>query len=148
MSRLVLLDTGPLGFIARRRPDPAVLLWTRRLSAAGVRLAIPEICDYELRRELQRARLNGSVQALDALSALFDYLPLDTTIMRLAAQLWAEARQRGKPTADLKELDGDVILAAQARLLIAAGHDVVIATANVGHLSRFVPARPWESITL
>lgn len=147
MSRLILLDTGPLGQLARRRLDPAHALWTRRLSAAGARLVIPEICDYELRRELVRAGLTNSIQALDALSTVFDYQPIDTATMRLAAQLWAQVRQQGQPTADLKELDGDVILAAQARLLIEAGHDVVVATINVGHLSRLVPAQFWDTIS-
>lgn len=146
MSRFVLLDTGPLGLLARRRPDPAIVLWTRRLNATGARLAIPEICDYELRREFVRAHLSSSLQALDALPTLFDYLPLDTAIMRLAAHLWAQVRQQGKPTADPKELDGDVILAAQARLLIDAGHDALVATTNVGHLSRLVPTQLWNAI--
>ncbi len=146
MSRFILLDTGPLGQIARRRPDPSVVLWTRQLNAGGARLAIPDICDYELPREFVRARLMGSLQALDSLAIVFDYLPIDTATMRLAAQLWARVRQQGKPTADPKELDGDVILAAQAQLLIDAGHDVVVATSNVGHLSRVAPAQLWNTI--
>jgi hypothetical protein len=42
-------------------------------------------------------------------------------------------------------LDADVVLAAQALTLGAA--PVVIATSNVGHLSRFVPAELWQNIT-
>lgn len=147
MNRFVLLDTGPLGQIARRRPDQRIVHWTRMLVTDGARLVIPEICDYELRRELVRARLVDSIGALDDLATLFDYLPIDTATMRLAAELWAQVRESGKPTADLKELDGDVIIAAQARLLSEAGHDVVVATNNVAHLSRLVPAHPWETIT-
>jgi hypothetical protein len=50
------------------------------------------------------------------------------------------------PTADPLELDADVILAAQAYLLIRTGLDVVVATTNVGHLARFVPAKKWDEI--
>jgi predicted nucleic acid-binding protein len=146
MSRYILLDTGPLGQIARRRGNPAMLEWTRRLLAGGARLAVPEICDYELRREYLRARLANSVKALDQLVTFLDYLPVTTDAMRLAARLWAEVRQQGMPTADLKDLDGDVILAAQAQLLSAVGHDVVVATGNVGHLSRLVHAQAWDTI--
>lgn len=46
------------------------------------------------------------------------------------------------PTADDKELDGDVILAAQAEQA-----DALVATENVGHLSRFVDAQAWRDIS-
>ena len=62
----------------------------------------------------------------------------------VVAHFWAEARQQGQPTADDKTIDADVILAAQASTLQAS--DVVIATTNVGHLARFVPARLWQDI--
>lgn len=74
------------------------------------------------------------------------YLPITTAVMLKAAELWAEARRSGQPTADAKALDGDVILAAQAILAAEDGNDVVIATTNVGHLSRFVDAYEWGSI--
>jgi predicted nucleic acid-binding protein len=61
--------------------------------------------------------------------------------MQRAAQLWAEARNHGVPTADPKELNVDVILAAQAERVKA-----IIVTDNVGHLSRFIEARRWQDI--
>ena len=67
------------------------------------------------------------------------YQPITTEIMLKAAELWANARKRGKPTADPKELDGDVILAAQAMEA-----DAVVVTENVGHLSLFVEAVRWD----
>jgi predicted nucleic acid-binding protein len=66
---------------------------------------------------------------------------LDTPTMRRAAELWALARQRGTPTADPKEIDADVILAAQAERAQA-----VVATDNVGHLGRFVAAKHWRDL--
>jgi predicted nucleic acid-binding protein len=76
-----------------------------------------------------------------------DYLPVTTGILRHAAQLWAEARQQGRPTADRHALDADVILAATALALIADGHEAIVATTNVGHMHRFVPARRWQDIS-
>jgi hypothetical protein len=68
-----------------------------------------------------------------------------TAAMRQAAVFWAQARQQGQPTADDRALDGDVILAAQAITLGVT--DVVIATTNVGHLSRLAPAALQPAIT-
>ena len=65
--------------------------------------------------------------------------------MRRAAGFWASARSRGRPTAPDHALDGDVILAAQAAEL-AAGGDEVVATTNVGHLSRFAAASRWNEV--
>jgi hypothetical protein len=66
--------------------------------------------------------------------------------MLQAAEFWAQARQQGQPTTVDAALDGDVILAAQAFLLSQQGDPIVIATTNVGHLSRFVPAQRWQDI--
>lgn len=146
MSRIILLDSGPLGMLARSHPAPALKTWVRDRLRRESRLGIPEIADYEVRRELLFARLQTSLNALNALQATLDYMQISTPILREAASLWATARQQGIPTADRHALDGDVILAAMARLLIAEGHDVVIATTNVGHLSRFAPAQQWQDI--
>jgi hypothetical protein len=53
----------------------------------------------------------------------------------------------GKPTASDLSLDADVIIAAQAALLIDDGDAVTVATHNVSHLSRFVPAARWQDIS-
>jgi predicted nucleic acid-binding protein len=74
-----------------------------------------------------------------------EYLPITTAAMRRAAELWAIARQTGQPTAGDNTIDADVILIAQAQTLGVPG--VVIATTNVGHLSRFTAAELWANIT-
>ena len=146
MSSYILLDSGPLGMLARARPEPALRLWVRDRLRAGRRLAIPEIADYAVRRELILARLQTSLNSLNALQVTLDYLSITTSIPRRAAALWADARQKGITTADRHALDGDVILAATAQLLGEDGHDVIIATTNVGHLGRFVSAQRWQDI--
>lgn len=143
---IVMLDTGPLGRASNPRASEynlACYNWVKGLLVHGIPVFIPEICDYEVRRELLRAGKLQGIARLDVLKHTLHYLPLTTEVMLHAAQLWAMARQGGYPTADAQALDGDVILAAQASALNA-----IVATDNVGHLSRFVDARNWDTITV
>ena len=148
MSRVVLLDSGPLGLVTNpggSKQTAACGRWLQKVVVDGARVMGPEIADYEVRRELIRARRTGGIARLDALIPQVDYLALTTRAMRQAAMFWAEARQQDQPTAVDPALDGDVILAAQAATLELT--DVVAATTNVRHLSRFVPAALWFDIT-
>ncbi|MGB3492249.1 MAG: hypothetical protein WBA57_05950 [Elainellaceae cyanobacterium] len=149
MNRLILLDSGPLGMITHPKATGIPFdcqLWLKSLLRRGEKVAIPEISDYEVRRELLRAGLLRSLRRLDDLKQTLDYIPIHTETMLLAAELWAQARNLGQPTADAKALDGDVILAAQARLLGNEGAEVIVATTNVSHLSRFITALDWQFI--
>jgi predicted nucleic acid-binding protein len=150
MSTIVLLDAGPLGLVTNPRATPENLecnKWLEALLLNGFQVYVPEIADYEVRRELLRANKLQGVRRLDELKNAIGYIPLNTEMMLKAAEFWAQVRQQGQPTADDKALDGDVILAAQADIL---GNDgvvsVIIATTNVGHLSRLVPASTWRDI--
>lgn len=152
MSSLILLDAGPLGLVTNPKMQSesrACYQWMQGRIAAGNIIVVPEIADYEVRRELIRVRKKKGLERLDTFksSPLIRYEPLSALTMLKAAEFWAMARQKGKPTADPKALDGDVILAAQAALLGEQGHDTIVATTNVGHLSLFVPAQHWKQIT-
>jgi predicted nucleic acid-binding protein len=149
MNRLIMLDSGPLGMVTNPKAKGIPLdcqLWLKSLLQKGEKIVIPEIADYEVRRELLRAGLLQSVHRLDNLKQTLEYIPIQTDTMLLASSLWAEARKMGQPTADPKALDGDVILSAQARLLGNDKTEVIVATTNVAHLSRFVMALDWRSI--
>ncbi|HEV2471027.1 MAG TPA: hypothetical protein VGS41_00060 [Chthonomonadales bacterium] len=56
------------------------------------------------------------------------------------------ARRHGKPTAGDKNIDVDMILAAQALSHNVPVSDVVAATVNLPHPALFVPARLWTDI--
>ncbi len=141
MTRCIILDTGPLGKIAHPRPNQEVAGWLRRVVASGALVIIPEVADYELRRNMLPEGMASSLKRLDDLKDLLLYMPLTTQVMMKAAEFWAEGRKQGKPRGAPDALDGDAILAAQA-------HEVggVIATENVDHFSRFVDARHWREI--
>ena len=90
-----------------------------------------------------------SLEDLNNLQDLITFLPLTDEVMKEAANIWAEARVRGMPTADEKSLDADVIICAQYKLLESEypGRYIVIATTNVDHLSRFAEAKEWHDIS-
>src|SRR5437868_2501685 len=140
MAEFVLLDSDPLGRACRRAGIPVAdqcRLWIDGLMARGVEVVVPEIADYELRRELTRISAVASLLRLDALvtNRGLRYAPITTVHMREAARLWADA------------LDADVILAACATTSGRPGDMVIVATSNVGHLARYCDARLWTTIT-
>jgi hypothetical protein len=85
--------------------------WAATVQAAGRHVVVPEIPDYEVRRELLPANKSRSLALPDQLAQQLDYLPLTTAALRKAAELW------------------------------------IVATGNVAHVSRFVPAELWQNIS-
>jgi hypothetical protein len=81
---------------------------------------------------------------LDQLKTTLGFVAITSSAMLQAAEFWAEARRRGRPTASDESLDADVILAAQAATIF--GKTAVIASTNPRHLSRIAPAAHWQSI--
>lgn len=149
MKIAIVLDTGPLGLVTNPKATAttqAIALWLINLLQRNIAVYVPEIADYEVRRELLRGKKMQGLQRLDALKTALQYLPITTATMLQAAAFWAQARQQGTPTAADTALDGDVILAAQATQLKAQGLNVIVATTNVKHLSLFITAKLWHEI--
>jgi predicted nucleic acid-binding protein len=151
-SDLVVLDTNVLGYVTHPSGGDvaaACKQWLREVVARGISVAVPEICDFELRRELIRADKVKGMKSLDFIKSQLIWIPVNSAIMLRAANLWAQMRKGGKPTAPAEALDIDVVLAAQA--LVAAESfalDPIVATDNVGHLERMVTAHKWSSLSL
>ncbi len=97
----------------------AISQWSRDCIAAGHQLYLPEVIDYELRRELVRAGKTKSLAKLDSLKSGFNFLPITSPAMLRAADLWAYARRQAA---------------------------IIVATSNVSHISRFVAADLWNNI--
>jgi len=120
MEKVIMLDSSPVGLITNPKANPLAKdcqQWFYTLLQRKYKVILPEIVDYEIRRELLRANKLSGLRRLDQLKSEILYLPITTEIMLKAAELWAKARQQGKPTADNQALDGDVILASQALAL-------------------------------
>lgn len=153
MSHYLFLDSGPLGLLTQPREIGPVLevnQWLSRCILSGARIIVPAIVYYELKRELLRANKTIGVDRLEDFVKVSPgrYLPLTDEALRLAAELWARARQLGRPTAEPNALDIDVLIAAQALTFGASASDVVIVTTNPKHLSQFIAARHWNDIQI
>ena len=150
MSVIVLLDAGPLGMVTNPKSSPEnehCRNWLATLVYKGTQVVIPEIADYEVRRELLRADKIQGLARLDALKAMLAYAPITTPVMVKAAEFWAAARKSGRQSAADAGLDADMILAAHASELCRSGDDdAIIATTNVRHLGLFAAARSWHDI--
>lgn len=147
--KAVYLDTGVLGFLTHPKGSTEATectAWLLSLLQQGVKVCLPEICDYEIRREYVLQKSKKALTKLDALKETAEYVPIASPMMLKAAELWADVRSKGKPTADNKALDGDVILVAQA-LVSDSDNNLHIATTNVAHLSLFTKASLWRDVT-
>ena len=63
----IVLDAGILGLVSHPRPNRAFAAWWDNVLTCEVVVAIPEIADYEVRRELLRADKKTGVKRLDQL---------------------------------------------------------------------------------
>jgi hypothetical protein len=115
---------------------------------AGNRIVTPAIIYYEVLRELER--LNAAVQVRRLRTFCHTvpdrYISLTDSNLEHAAKLWASIRNTGFSTASNEALDIDVILAAQVLDMNLNRNEYVVATSNVRHLARFVPADLWTNI--
>jgi predicted nucleic acid-binding protein len=152
VPRIIALDSGPAWLLCLapgKTEADRCRTWIAAIKATGARIVLPEVVDYETRRELLRSKATAGLRRLDTLRADVEYLPISTPAMAHAAELWADARNSGKVTAPPEALDGDCIVAAQAMEAAGPGVVPIVATTNAKHLIWFpgVDARDWKVIT-
>lgn len=156
MPLVIVLDTGPLSHsvvpFAGPGETPTVSQqcrqWLHDCETAGFLIVVPAIAYYETLRELERRRAFRKIERLK--SFVFGqnarFLALTTAHLENAAALWGQTRRSGKPTASNDALDADLILVAQAHSMGLNSSEYVVATTNVGHMTRFVPCAEWTTI--
>jgi predicted nucleic acid-binding protein len=146
----LLLDSNIMASVVRPEipaNKPVASAVFRLMNDGRFRPCVSEIVDYELRRKLLHLahhRHQGRRWAREALALLdemaaFAYVPLTTSMMRMAAEIWAQERAGGRPRAPEENLDLDVILAAQARY---AGGQVI--TTNERHFRGIAEIFDWR----
>jgi hypothetical protein len=70
MTKIVILDAGPLGMISNPNAVGINLecyRWMEALVVNGFQVRVQEIADYEVRRELLRANKSQGIDRLDLL---------------------------------------------------------------------------------
>ena len=68
MTRAILLDTHPLSQVVHPRIKAEVINWLQSLQKTETALRVPEIADYELRRELLRSGKQKSIERLNQIN--------------------------------------------------------------------------------
>lgn len=149
----IVLDTGPLGGLTSpvdSRLSNEYKAWYVSLEDVGCYFYVPQIADYEVRRNLHLEGMNTSIIMLDEfIHAEADrYLRLTAEEIDLASQFWGQLRNAARGGSDEKALDGDVLIAAQARALEESDPftRVVVATGNVKHFRDIAFAELWSDI--
>ena len=154
VARIILLDAGVVGLLcsAPRNAQGVANLracqaWLDRM-LGRFDVVVPDVADFEVRRELIRKRATSQISRLDDLRADLLTAPVTTAAWAKAAEFWAVVRQGGVPTAAADALDADAILAGVAATLGGEDDRVVIATTNVRHLARSpgVVAEDWSEV--
>lgn len=152
MTRIILLDTGPLGYATHPNNTGDIGLckqWLEQFVAPTTAVKVPQIADYELRRKLIHMRFATSIALLNKLiRSTGGLVRITGRTMKKAAGLWAQSRWDGVQTGDDTAIDGDMILCAQAILLAENGDTVEVATTNVKHLEAYITAKKWSDISV
>jgi predicted nucleic acid-binding protein len=150
---VIILDTFPTGSVSKRPGNVHDSVsdqchqWINACETAGHRLLVPAISYYEVLRELEQRRAISQITRLKTFCLQpRRFLALTTDHLETAAKLWGRSRRSGLPTADPHALDGDVILAAQALSLEIAAPELIVATTNPAHISRYIAADWWSNI--
>jgi hypothetical protein len=94
MADVVLLDAGPLGIISHPRVSADAAAWLTRLVDAEVQVLVPEIADYEVRRELLRAGRWKGIERLDELQTALGFVPITSTQNPLVCRAGSVTQRR------------------------------------------------------
>lgn len=153
---IVILDTGVLGWMCNPNSHPKAIeyrKWLYKLLSRSVIVNTSEICMYEVKRGLilasQSAGSFEGIERLNDLRKVIDFLPITTKVLEEASILWASAQSKSQGTSNPKNIDVDIILCAQWKILQdeSPGRRVVVVTENLRDLSRFADADSWKNIS-
>lgn len=122
MSDLCTLDTDTLSEVLKKQNPGVVANAADYLSEHG-ESAISGMVQFEIVRGLRAIQAVAKLAAFDQICRTMTIYPATAEVLDRAADLWATAKQLGKP-----RTDADVIIAATALV-----HDRALVTGNVSH---------------
>ena len=129
-SKVVILDSGPLGKFCNPVKRRQVKILINFLRAEKIPLRVAEITVYELRRNLELEELQKAINNLSKYKQRQEIILIDSESLDDAANLWAIIRRQGESTADQKNIDCDVIMVAQALKLRQEFEQIIILTTD------------------
>ena len=155
---IIFLDTGVLGYLCNPNPSKKsqeCKKWLYQVMVRGARVVTSEICKYEVKRSLILVQMKNNsdsegIKRLEELTNEIEFLPITGEAFDIAAEIWAESIIQWIPTAVEIDINVDIIICAQYRVLKRnnPGRYVVIATENVRHLNRFAEAHQFNDIKM
>jgi hypothetical protein len=134
---LIILDSAPLGFICNPKNKDSYRKLSNFAKSLNFSIGVPEIIDYELRRNFELENLQKSISLLSQFHQRDQLILLESEDLIRAAELWAWCRKQGSTTTENKGIDIDVILVSQALSQKNNFDKVVILTIDIGDLSVF-----------
>lgn len=152
---IILIDTGIVGLLTQpnsTNESTQILDWMYNSLAKSVRVLASDICDYEIRRGLIKARLDGrcsdGIEKLDQLREVIEFLPITNRALAHACVYWADAAKKSQLNAPKHDINFDLILCGTWKVLTEdyPGQDIVIATKNLRDFLRFANADLWQNI--
>ena len=154
-----LLDTNLLKRVCHPTAHPDVRAWLDAWldyaqRAVEIEIIVSAVADYELRRgylsEINRKEdERKALERLDHYCALLGVQQVSAKNFRDDATMWADARRKGKLTASDRDVDWDILIAAQAKEMSeqADGMRVVVVTDNAKHLlAHGAEAKDWHEL--
>lgn len=153
---IVFIDSGVLGILCN--PNQSEINakceeWLYRLLSQGIRVITSEICKYEVKRSLILAQKKskykiGGIDKLEELSDLIEFIPITRKEIDIACEMWSNCILNGEKLASENDINFDLIICSHWQILTKEnpGQEVIIATKNIRHLSRFAKVEKWENI--
>lgn len=151
---IILIDSGILGILSN--PNESELNvkcenWLYEKFLRGTILT-SQVCKYEVKRSLllnQKRNLQlAGINKLTELENLIDFISITEEDIEIACKLWVKSIIQGIQVAPEKDINFDIMICTQWERLKKEnpGREIIIATDNLRHLTRFAQAQSWQNL--